>query len=74
MICFSKACVGRLLGELRRSRDALHKVYRLANVVQTLYQEVKVEQSVLIGLLETSCFLLSLYHTLDETSQASLGR
>ena len=64
MVCFSKACVGRLLGELHRSRDALHKVYRLANVVQTPYQEVKVEQSVLMGLLETGC-LLNLYTTLS---------
>ena len=53
-----------MLGELHRSRDAQHKVYRLANVVQTPHQEVKVEQSVLIGLLETGC-LLNLYTTLS---------
>ena len=46
-----------MLGELNRSRDAQHKVYRLANVVQILYQEVRVDQSVLVGLLETGCFL-----------------
>ena len=63
MICFSKTSVGRLLDELRRSWDAQHKVYRLANVVQTLHQEVKVEQSVLSGLLETGC-LLTRYNTL----------
>ena len=53
-----------MLGELHLSRDALHKVYRLANVVQTPYQEVRVEQSVLVGLLETGCFL-HLYTTLS---------
>ena len=69
MICFNKTCVGRLLGELHRSRETetttilFPKVYRLANVVQTPHQEVKVEQSVLIGLLETGC-LLNLYTTL----------
>ena len=43
--------------------DTFPKVYRLANVVQTPHKEVKVEQSVLIGLLETGC-LLNLYTTL----------
>ena len=74
LICFSRTCVGRLLGELRRSRDAHHKVYRLANVVQTPRKDVKVEHSVFSGLLENMLFPQSLYHTVGETSQAFLGR
>ena len=53
-----------MLGELSRSRDAQHKVYRVANVVQTPRKDVKVEQSVLVGLLETGYFL-NLYTTLS---------
>ena len=66
MICFSKTCVGRLLGELHRSRETetttilSPKNYKLANVV---HQKVKVEQSFSLGSLSTGC-LLNLYITL----------